>query len=86
MWYNFSESEELVLRELYKEKGLSVTEISKRANLPTWKVSRNLKRLEIDGIVRHTDEERKKRGRPCKFYEITSAFEGRKKEAKEVIF
>ncbi len=85
MWDNFSESEELVYRALYKEDCLSVTAISKRTDLPTWKVSRNLKKLEIRGIVQYEDEDRNKRGRPCKFYEIIPRPGKLKDEQEEVI-
>lgn len=85
MWDNFSESEELVYRAVYTGDGLSVTEISKRTDLPTWKVSRNLKRLEIRGIVQHEEENRKRRGRPCKFYEITPNSEQLEEKQEEVV-
>jgi predicted ArsR family transcriptional regulator len=67
---NYSTSEELVTEELLGNGGLCVTDISIRTELPTWKVSRALKRLEIRGHVRYRVEDRKERGRPRKFYEL----------------
>lgn len=70
MWDDHSKSEELICRELLDNGSLCVSEISNRTNLPTWKVSRNLKRLEIRGLVSHEVENRNKRGRPRKFYKL----------------
>jgi len=69
MGENYSRSEELVVKELLNGS-LSVTDISIRTELPTWKVSRALKRLEIRDHVRHLVEDRRERGRPRKFYEL----------------
>jgi predicted ArsR family transcriptional regulator len=69
MGENYSRSEELVAKELLNGC-ICVTDISIRAELPTWKVSRALKRLEIRDHVSHRVEDRRKRGRPRKFYEL----------------
>lgn len=67
---NFSKSETLICRALTRNKNLSITQISNQTDLPTWKVSRKLKQLEIEGIVHYEVENRHKRGRPRKFYKL----------------
>ncbi len=71
MWESHSRSEGLVAEELIGNGRLCVTDISRRAHLPTWAVSRVLKRLEIRGYVHCEVEDRQKRGRPRKFYKFT---------------
>ncbi len=68
MWESRSRSEGLVAEELIGNGRLCVTDISTRVHLPTWAVSRVLKRLEIRGCVSCEVEDRRKRGRPRKFY------------------
>jgi hypothetical protein len=69
MGENYSRLEELVAKELLNGS-LYVTDISIRTELPTWNVSRALKRLEIRGHVSRLVEDRRKRGIPRKFYEL----------------
>ena len=68
MWESHSRSEGLVAEELIGNGRLCVMDISILTHIPTWAVSRALKRLEIRGYVRCEVEDRRTRGRPKKFY------------------
>ncbi len=53
-------------------RGPSQTDLCLATGLPSWKISRLLKRAELRGLVSVKVEDRRVPGRPRKFYELTA--------------
>lgn len=60
-------------RELLSSEGISQTDICLATGLPSWKISRLLKRFELLGFVKIEREPRLTRGRPRKLCKLTAS-------------
>jgi len=60
-------------RELLSNGGFSQTDLCLATGLPSWKISRLLKRLELLGFVEVEQELRFRRGRPRKLCKLTAS-------------
>jgi len=60
-------------RELLSNGGFSQTDLCLATGLPSWKISRLLKRLELLGFVEVEKELRFTRGRPRKLCKLTAS-------------
>lgn len=67
---------ELLAKELLNNGRRCPTELCTATGLPSWKVSRLLRRAESLGLARSSNELRFERGRPRKYFELTA--EGRR--------
>lgn len=67
---------ELLARELLNNGRMCPTDLCSATGLPSWKVSRLLRRAESLGLMHSTSEFRFERGRPRKYFELTP--EGRR--------
>ena len=62
---------ELLARELNNGRRCT-TDLCLATGLPSWKVSRLLRRAESLGLTRSSNELRFERGRPQKYFELTA--------------
>jgi len=70
-WPQMKTPIQAVGRELLSSEGISQTDLCLATGLPSWKISRLLKRFELLGFVKIEREPRFTRGRPRKLCRLT---------------